>query len=292
MPKRELTAIIPIAKMAGKLFKLESLLENATSLGIEVVIVHDEQDSHTGDEIIRIVKSVNSELVSVITKTVYSPGKARNLGIGRATGDWICFWDSDDVPMPENFLSMVRQAKSQDHAIAVGKFRRISLDSIEVYGTSEAEVGRMPGIWRFAFKKELIQSLTFPEYRMGEDQVFLARIDAPYEIFFRFDEIVYEYICGGEGQLTRNRNAILELEYAIEDMLVRISLSKVKNRIQLIFLSRQILTTLKYGDSVLKLKLMKILFKALKISGKDFWSIFLNEVFITLKKQFKVRGKH
>ena len=198
--------------MAGKLFNLESLLGNCTSLGIEVVIVHDEQDSHTGDEIESIVKSVNSDLVSVITKAVYSPGKARNLGMDRATGEWICFWDSDDNPMPENFLSMVRQAKSQDHEIAIGKFQRINREAIEIYGTAESEVGRMPGIWRFAFKKDSIHGLTFPGYRMGEDQVFLARVDVPYKDFFRFDEIVYEYVCGDVSQLTKNRKAILEIE--------------------------------------------------------------------------------
>jgi glycosyltransferase involved in cell wall biosynthesis len=246
--KRELTAIIPIAKMAGKLFNLESLLRKCHSLGIEVVIVHDEQDSDTGVDLETIVKSVNSDLVSVITKTVYSPGIARNLGISCATGDWICFWDSDDNPVPENFLLMVHQAKSQGYEIAVGKFRRINRDVVEIYGTSETEVGRMPGVWRFAFKRESIQSLTFPVYRMGEDQVFLARVDMPYESIFRFEEIVYGYVCGDVGQLTKNRKAILELEYAIKDMLSLISLSRIKHRIHLIFLSRQILTVLKHGD--------------------------------------------
>lgn len=292
MSKRELTAIIPIAKMAGKLFNLESLLRKCHSLGIEVVIVHDEQDSDTGVDLERIVKSVNSDLVSMITKTVNSPGKARNLGINRATGDWICFWDSDDNPVPENFLLMLRQAKSQDKEIAVGKFRRTNWDKVEIYGTSETEVGRMPGIWRFAFKRESIQSLTFPGYRMGEDQVFLARVDMPYESIFRFDEIVYEYVCGDIGQLTKNKKAILELEYAIEDMLSLISLSRMKHRIHLIFLSRQILTVLKHGDPIIKLKLIKILIEAHKVCGDAFGRIFLSEFFISLKKQFKVRGQH
>jgi glycosyltransferase involved in cell wall biosynthesis len=289
---RELTAIIPVAKMAGKLFNLESLLRKCHSLGIEVVIVHDEQDLDTGIDLERIVKSVNSDLVSVITNTVYSPGKARNLGISRATGDWICFWDSDDNPVPENFLLMLRQAMSQDNKIAVGKFRRTNGDTEEIYGTSETEVGRMPGIWRFAFKRESIQSLTFPGYRMGEDQVFLARVDIPYRDVFRYDEIVYEYVCGDIGQLTKNKKAILELEYAIKDMLALIADSDMKHRIYLIFLSRQILTVLKHGDPILKLKLIKILFEARKLCGDAFGRIFLSEFFISMKKQFKVRGQY
>jgi glycosyltransferase involved in cell wall biosynthesis len=290
--KPELTAVIPVANMPGKLANLEPILRESILLGIEVVIVHDEQDSVTGGEIEEIVKSLDSELVSVITKSVFSPGKARNLGIERATGDWICFWDSDDKPLPEVFLSMVRDAKLRGQEMALGKFRQVSGDRDEIFGTSETEVGRMPGIWRFAFKKESIDGLAFPAYRMGEDQVFLAEVIVHFEDFFRYDEIVYEYVCGQVNQLTKNRKAILELEFAIEDMLRKISQTPNKNRIHFIFLSRQILTILKHGNLRLKLKLLIFVVKALMSSGKDFLNVFSNEFKISLKKQLQIRGNH
>jgi glycosyltransferase involved in cell wall biosynthesis len=290
--KPELTAVIPVAKMAGRLASLESILRESSLLGIEVVIVHDKQDSVTGSEIEEIVKSLDSELVTVVTKSVFSPGRARNLGIERATGDWICFWDSDDRPSPEVFLSMIRDATLQGKEMALGKFRRVSNDKKEIFGTSETEVGRMPGIWRFAFKKESINGLAFPAYRMGEDQVFLAEIIVHYEDFFKYDKIVYEYVCGNVDQLTNDSKAILELEFAIQDMLMRISQSSIKNRIHSIFLSRQILTTLKHGNSRLKLKIARFVVKALVVGGKDFLSIFFNEFMISLKKQLRIRRNH
>ena len=290
--KPELTAVIPVANMAGKLSNLESLLRKCILIGIEVVIVHDEQDSDTGNEIEEIVKSVNSGLVSIITKSVYSPGKARNLGIEKAQGDWICFWDSDDNPLPEVFMLMVRQAKLLGHEIAVGKFRRIDGNKIEIYGTNETEVGRMPGIWRFAFKRESFGKLTFPGYRMGEDQVLLTKIAIPHSDFFQFNEIVYEYVCSGIGQLTKNRKAIMELNDAIEEMLLRISYSTITNRIHLIFLSRQILTMFKHGNLKNRFTLVKLLYKAFKVSGKKFWLIFPTELAISLKNQFKFGGKY
>ena len=292
MSKPELTAVIPVANMSGKLLNLESLLRKCILLGIEVVIVHDEQDSDTGNEIEGIVKSINSGLVSIITKSVYSPGKARNLGIEKAQGDWICFWDSDDNPLPEVFMDMVGQAKLLGHEIAVGKFRRIDANKIEIYGTSETEVGRMPGIWRFAFKRESFKNITFPGYRMGEDQIFLTKITVPYSDFFQFNEIVYEYVCGDTGQLTKNRRAILELINAIEEMLMRISYSPITNKIHLIFLSRQILTMFKHGNLKMRFTLVKLLYKAFKVSGKKFWLIFPTEFAISLKNQFEFRRKH
>jgi glycosyltransferase involved in cell wall biosynthesis len=290
--KPELTAVIPVANMAGKLFNLESTLRQCTLLDIEVVIVHDEQDSKTGNEIEEIVKSLNSELVSVITKSLYSPGKARNLGIERAAGDWICFWDSDDKPLPDVFLSMVRDAKLRGQEIALGEFRKVNGEKREVFGTSETEVGRMPGIWRFAFKKKSISGLAFPGYRMGEDQVFLAKVIVPYQDFFRYDKIVYEYVCGDVNQLTKNKKAVLEIEYAIEDMLMQISHSPIKNKFQLIFLSRQILTILKYGNLRIKLRLFSYVRKAFMVGRKEFWRIFFSEFTLSLKKHFKFRRNH
>lgn len=292
MSKPELTAVIPVANMAGKLANLKSILRQSSLLGIEVVIVHDKQDSVTGGEIEEIVKALDSELVSVITKSVFSPGRARNLGIERASGDWICFWDSDDRPLPEVFLTMVRDAKLRGQEIVLGKFCQASGDKNEIFGTSETEVGRMPGIWRFAFRKEAINGLAFPPYRMGEDQVFLAEVIVHYQDFFRYDEIVYEYVCGSVDQLTKNRKAILELEFAIEDMLRRISHTSNRNRIHFIFLSRQILTILKHGNLRLRFKLAIFTVKALRLGGKDFSNVFSNEFKISLKKQLQIRRNH
>jgi glycosyltransferase involved in cell wall biosynthesis len=164
----ELTAIIPVAKMAGKLFNLELLLRRCHSLGIEVVIVHDEQDLDTGVDLERIVKSVNSDLVSVITKTVYSPGKARNLGISRATGDWICFWDSDDNPVPENFLSMLRQAESQTTDTEIPK---LTSDGCPEFGVSPSKENQ--------FRVSLFQSIEWVKIKF-----FLQKLICPMELFF------------------------------------------------------------------------------------------------------------
>ena len=231
MSKPVLSAVMPVSRMAGKLSHLKPLLDRCVLLGIEIVIVHDEQDSQTGGELKEIITSVNSEMISLITKSLFSPGKARNLGIEIATGEWICFWDSDDYPIAENFLEMVIQAKKSEYKIAAGKFRQISGDVRKVYGNAEFEVGRMPGIWRFAFKNECIKGRTFPKYRMGEDQVFLATILISAQGYFKYEGIVYEYRCENPGQLTKNREAISDLEFAIKDMLEVITIPEIGVRV-------------------------------------------------------------
>lgn len=283
---------MPVTRMAGKLSHLEPLLDQCVSLGIEVVIIHDEQDSKTGDELREILTQVDSKLMTLITKTLHSPGKARNLGIAIAQGDWICFWDSDDKPIPEEFLEMVHQAVNSNHEVALGKFRLIGEVARKIYGNSETEIGRMPGIWRFAFKKEFLKGEKFPDYRMGEDQVFLGRILVRTQKVFRYQAVVYEYTNHNLGQLTQNRIAILELQFAIQDMLKIVSCSQGRVGIAPIFLSRQIITLLKEGTPRIKLETFGFIIKGVKNGGKSFLLTFLKEFSVAIKNQISFRRNH
>lgn len=283
---------MPVTRMAGKLSHLEPLLNQCVSLGIEIVIIHDEQDSKTGEELREILTQVNSKLITLITKTLYSPGKARNLGIGIAQGDWICFWDSDDKPEPEDFLEMVQQAVDSNHEVALGKFRLIGEVVRKIYGNSETEIGRMPGIWRFAFKKDFLKEDTFPDYRMGEDQVFLGRLLVRTQKLFRYQGVVYEYSNNNLGQLTQNRIAILELRFAIQDMLKIVSCPQGREGIASIFLSRQIITLLKKGTPSLKLQTFGFMTKGVKGGGKSFLLTFLREFTVAIKNQISFRRNH
>ena len=288
----ELTAVMPVTRMAGRLAHLKPLLNKCTSLGIEVVIVHDEQDSKTGYELEEIVSAVNSKAITLVTKSLFSPGKARNLGLEIASGEWICFWDSDDIPIPESFLEMVHQAGQSDYEVAAGNFLRTVGNVKARYGAANAEIGRMPGIWRFAFKRDFINGGTFPEYRMGEDQVFLAMILVRLQDYFKFEEIVYEYNCENPGQLTKNQNAILELRFAIRDMLKIISYPEANNVVAHIFLSRQILTLFKHGTPKLKLGLIGVVAKGVKLGGGAFLSSLTKVIFASLNQKLNYRRKH
>ena len=292
MSQPELTAIIPVTRMAGKLSHLETLLMDCISLGIEVVIVHDKQDNETGGELDKILHSVNSSQVTLITESVFSPGKARNLGIEKASGVWICFWDSDDNPFPEKFLDMVRQADIKHGQIAVGAFRMIGSKREITYGTSEIEIGRMPGIWRFALKKEILQETIFPKYRMGEDQIFLARLNPHSDDIFHFEKVIYEYVIGNSGQLTKNVDAIRDLQFAIMDLYDLILLSGRENRILLIFFAKQVLSIVKYGTPTLRLKLGLIVYKVYRKYGHKFISLLLREFIFATKASLNLGGKN
>jgi hypothetical protein len=122
--------------------------------------------------------------------------------------------------------------------------------------------------------------------------VFLAKILASEQDYFRYEEIVYEYSCDNPGQLTKNRKAISDLQFAIKDMLEIISYPKAGIRVAPNFLSREILTLLKHGAPKLKLRSIGSAAKGFKLGGQEFFMVLVNEMLASLVEYFKFRRNH
>lgn len=216
------TVVVPITRMAGKLDFLKSWLPEALAANIQVILVHDIQDSETSGEIQKLVREYSSTELQFIEGHFGSPGAARNQGITGVQGDWVAFWDSDDQPNVQNFLDMVRLAEKEKADVAIGDFLRIAhpKDELDVIkGTRPLNldsVFRDPGLWRFAFRTERLSELLFQDFLIGEDLIFL--LESGYfttQIFF-FEEIVYCYSINLPGQATSSSRALADYSRTLE----------------------------------------------------------------------------
>lgn len=176
-----LSVIVPVAMGREPYTKLLSWLPAVAGRDLEVIVVLDAFAHPVSPKFLESINKLESSQLRVMHGSFGSPGKARNFGLASATGTWVAFWDSDDLPDTDAFLEMVTRAQSQMFEVAVGSFtwhseqkpREVktfvnpaSLDKLI------SSVGRTPGIWRFAAKRELITSL-FSSLQMAEDQEFL-----------------------------------------------------------------------------------------------------------------------
>lgn len=218
-----LTAIVPVSGMAGRLHNLESWLSTIRDLDIQIIIVHDRKDSETEKQLLVILGTINSSKIIFLSGAFGSPGAARNAGLERVDSNFVCFWDSDDLPQPQSILSDL-ETYSGDCEILVGQYVRIGDGSKEIgqinsKDTSASDVAMNPGLWRMVFRSDFISSVKFQTMRMGEDQLFLAEIMALKPRVSFTHTLFYSYFVGHPGQLTRSPGAIIELFGAFEALL-------------------------------------------------------------------------
>lgn len=278
-----LSVVVPIGNMARNLQFIESWLQNIDKYSLEVILVHDQTFLNVGPELQELLQSVNASRVILIQGVFGNPGSARNAGLEIATGDWVGFWDSDDTPNIENIFSAINISQEYDE-ILVGNFSVFDFKTMEqrtpikkVNGIDS--VAMNPGIWRMIFRRQTISDTRFPSLRMGEDQVFLARLNFGIRKLRFVESIFYQYNLGGPSQLTKSRIALKDLPLASAIILEHAKKAQRKQSIfdmQLFF--RQQITVMKNGDFLLKLSIFKFIGKYLK----KFSFTFLIESLIAL----------
>ena len=287
-----LSVIVPIGNMAGHLQFVESWLKQVKKYSLEVILVHDQTFLDVGTEIKELVQLVNTSKVILIQGVFGDPGSARNAGLEIATGYWVGFWDSDDTPNIENIFAAIKISQEYDE-ILVGNFSVFDIKTKNLRtpisnGSGINSVAMNPGIWRMVFRKPTISDTRFPSLKMGEDQVFLSRLNFGIRKLRFVESIFYQYNLGSSSQLTKSRIALKDLPLASAIILDHAKKAQRKQSIfdlQLVF--RQQITIMKIGDFGLKVSILKFMGKYLK----KFSFNFLVESLIALMRVVKtIRG--
>jgi glycosyltransferase involved in cell wall biosynthesis len=190
----------------------------------EIIFVNDSDDIQVEKKLQELaIKMRETSKVKVIKSQCRNPGGSRNLGLTIAQGSWIVFWDCDDIPNPRKVLEMIITADNSGSDVTLGDFQRLDSASARV---TLKEISNMqkplesvainPGLWRFAFKSDLLSTTKFPDLSMAEDQIFLADVLDKSGKLSCFHEVVYEYWNHPSGQLTKNAEKIGQLNIAVE----------------------------------------------------------------------------
>ena len=107
----DLTVIIPVHKMSGRLHEVRLMIEAATSYN--VIVVHDVGDFETGEQLKEIIDSNQARTISLIEGNFGSPGAARNAGLRVANSTWVTFWDCDDRPIFKTYKEFMENESSK-----------------------------------------------------------------------------------------------------------------------------------------------------------------------------------
>jgi glycosyltransferase involved in cell wall biosynthesis len=213
--------VIPVGKMSGLLKNLEQTLNFCTSKKVEIIVVHDHFDNETCDELSDLISNHSQRItITKLDTSIRGVGNARNLGICHATGKWIGFLDSDDIANIDLYIEMVQNSEKEHRPICIGQYLESKLDSPVSKddfepkyknGQSLIEISKSPGLWRWVFLRQRVEGVAFLNLTMAEDLLFLKMVDPiETEISF-FPKIIYNYISGTPGQLTKDKSALRSL---------------------------------------------------------------------------------
>jgi glycosyltransferase involved in cell wall biosynthesis len=233
-----LTAVVPVSRMAGKLENLASWLGSIIILKIgiiQVLLIHDVQDSETGVELETLVDSLAAPNIHLSEVRSGCPGWARNAAKGHVEGRWLSFWDSDDLPQVEEFLRMIREADNVDAEVAFGNFSRVNFENnqesfcrIEPSGISITEqIFYDPGLWRFAFRVSRFENSHFSDLLIAEDIKFLLDANLENRKTYFHPEVVYKYFVNFPNQATTNNRALSDYLRAMQ-LLIQLNSKEIR----------------------------------------------------------------
>lgn len=274
----EITVIIPVGPLVGRLHQLKETLVRCSGLPIQIIIVCDDHNDGTQKEL-KLMIQENHKNIDLIAGKFGGPGPARNAGLEAATSPWIAFWDADDLPNPSELLRTLSEGMQEEINLICFQYTINDARTLnEIYHSRNRNsvrdnliaVGTQPGIWRFVFAKNLISNLKFVNSNMGEDQEFLSKVLIRNPQIMFTSRSVYRYLIYRKGQLTSNNSNISHLVTIVP--LIKKSFSqspaKYQEAIQLM-LSQVILTMLKKGDLKVKIFATKFLLSNLLLFVKS-----------------------
>lgn len=217
MKNYKVTIIVPVYNSRTYLAKcLDSLIIQDYS-NIEIILVDDGSTDGSSNIIDEYVVT-DSRFIAIHQKN-RGVSAARNVGLKKATGDWIVFVDSDDV-VEKNMCSRLLDMANRHQVDAVmyeysidysdGRSSCHKTGDNNYYGRLEPEKAiehiykGACFLWAVIFSRKIIKDVYFREdiFR-GEDTIFLLQSIQKAEYVYSTSEVLYHYIQSAES-LTRS----------------------------------------------------------------------------------------
>lgn len=216
MKKPTISIVIPVYNAQSYISRTINSVINQTFKDFEIIII----DDGSTDDSLQICKEIIAfdNRISLYHKANGGVSSARNLGLEVATGEWICFIDSDDELLPDA-LMIYNNSMSDDIDIIRCGFERvkksqttiISTDDIVLSDKSEiislcCESRYEAYLWNTCFRRVTIGNTLFNEnFSYCEDHLFTFQVIAFARKVAFVSKCVYRYYAPDtSGNLVSN----------------------------------------------------------------------------------------
>lgn len=202
----------------------------------ELIVIDDGSTDNTRELIGELTRSWPQH-VRYVWQENRGPAAARNHGIAEARGELIAFYDSDDLWLPQHLSRCVEAFECESSVDWVyGACQLVDLASGEVIQTSSFYPGRSPhpflslktrdvgdlrviedaaaaermiasglmcGLQGSVLRRRVFERVAIPDYRIGEDQIFVVQVlKAGFQLGY-FDDVHVVYRMHNECSSAR-----------------------------------------------------------------------------------------
>lgn len=267
--QKELSIIVPLTRMSGRLAEISTWLKKLPQRDLQVLIVHDVQDQNTSFELNTLVNSCADSRIVLFEGEFGSPGSARNYGLSNSESKWVIFVDSDDIVNLSEVFSMIDHHDGESRVL-VGQYETCDRETSAILthisnSDPKLDIAINPGIWRMIFLRESVIRLKFSASLMGEDQLFMLDLGIFGEKIQFFSNVIYRYFKNSSGQLTKNKDAITQLDLVIPKTLDHLKNSgKAQRRYVSMMLFRQLITQSKNLEKMTSINRFALLWSEAK----------------------------
>jgi len=183
----EFSIIVPTYNRAGFLPRLIKSVLNQTNRNFELIIV----DDGSTDETKEVVDGYSDQRIKYYYTENQERSAARNFGIGKSNGRFVCFLDSDDE-LKSGHLECLEEAIQLHPSIHVFRtqYEFVNRDGTRRTSAFSAKVPNPGDIWRnfypvasYCMRRNVAERTGWPEkFWMWEDRHFFLRVVLEYEI--------------------------------------------------------------------------------------------------------------
>lgn len=165
----KVTVVVPVYNVEKYLNECVESIRNQTYKNLEIILVDDgakDSSPQLCDELQKL-----DDRIRVIHKENEGAGKSRNRGIEAATGDYICFVDSDDYIKPDLVRKCIAAIQGNDAAMVM-----YGVQHVDETGKVTGE--KVPYSDKYIFEKKEVQQEFLPEMVFSENKK-LRNLETP-----------------------------------------------------------------------------------------------------------------
>lgn len=207
---KKVSVIIPVYNNSLYLDECMDSVINQTYENLEIIIVDDDST----DNSLEVIGKYHDKRIKVIKLRKNSGAAiARNKGVEVATGDYLCFLDSDDYWVLDKIERQVKFMSDGDHAFIYGdyayynngKVREVRVPKSLNYKQLLKDTTIFTSTVMFDMKKIRKSDIRMPNLRRGQDIVTWWNVLRKGIVAHAADGVLAYYRTGNGGSLSHNK---------------------------------------------------------------------------------------